>query len=128
MANTVDIQTINDGERNVVIKVFLASDGAAGELTTQVIVDASALVPVPDTLKVIKVQAQLTGFTANLYWDATTDDELLHLSAGQNEYCFKHFGGIPNPKSTGSTGDIIIATTGFTAIGDDATIVLHCQK
>ena len=128
MANTVDIQTIEDGPRNLVVRVYLASDGVTGDISNQVIVDASTLNGVPDTLKLVHCMAQLSGFTALLKWDATTDDELLHLSDGQNEYEMYDFGGIPNPKSTGYTGDVMIDTTGFTAAGDNGSIVLEFHK
>lgn len=128
MANTVDIQTINDGDRNYVIKVYLASDGVTGELAASTLVTASGLNGIPDTLKLVRVHSALTGFQATLYWDATTDDPLIHLSADAIEADFKHFGGIPNPKSAGYTGNVNITTTGFTAAGDEGYFVLEFQK
>lgn len=128
MANTVAIQIIEDGPRNVVIKVYLASDGATGELTDQVIFDASALNGIPDTLKVISIDSALTGFQARLNWDATTDDPLWHLPLYPANFDFQKFGGIPNPKSTGYTGDILLTTIGFSTLGDDGSFVIHCTK
>lgn len=124
--NIVDIQTIND-ERNVVVKIYLLSDGE-GELSDQVIVDSSALSSVPTTLHLRKVFSSLTGFSAKLEWDADTDDELIHLPAGEKHQDFSRFGGIPNPKSTGSTGDITITTTGFSVAGDEGSITLELTK
>lgn len=127
MANIVDIQTIVDGGRNHIVKVFLDSDGVAGELTDQVLIDVSALTGVTN-LYVEKIWYNFTGFTARLEWDATGDDELFHLSEGDGIYDFTCFGGIPNPKSAGSTGDLTITTTGFTAAGDEGVLVLYCRK
>lgn len=128
MANTVDIQTIRDDARNLVIRVYLASDGATGDLAATTLVTASGLNGVPDTLKLVRVHSAITGFQAKLLWDATTDDELIHLSADAIEADFCHFGGIPNPKSTGSTGNVNITTTGFAAAGDEGYFVLEFQK
>lgn len=128
MANTVDIQVINDGPHNVVIKVYLASDGVAGELTNQIIVDASTLSSLPDTLKVKRIYSALSGFQATLKWAATTPDGLWHLPLYAGEFEFEKFGGIPNPKSAGYTGDITITTVGFTAAGDEGSITLECAK
>lgn len=127
MANTIDIQIINDGARNVIIKVFMAYVDTSEE-TDAVLVDASALVSLPTTLHLRKVDSDLTGFSANLEWDATTDDELIHLPAGEKHQDFSRFGGIPNPKSTGSTGDITITTVGFSSAGDKGSIILECTK
>jgi len=128
MANTVDIQTINDGERNVIVKVYLASDGAEGELSSEILIDASTLVPVPTTLYLRKVYSDLTGFSAKLTWEAVPDDELVHLPAGEKHQDFSRFGGIPNPKGYLSTNDLSITTTGFATAGDEGSIVLECTK
>lgn len=130
MANTVDIQTIEDGERNVVVKVYLASDGASGELTDQVLVDFSTLSGLKTDLKLMKVEGQLTGFDATLEWDATADAPIigLYASAGAFVHCFKEFGGIPNNAGAGKTGDLTITTSGFAAAGDAGFICLHCRK
>jgi len=127
MANIVDIQTLVDGPRNLVVKVYLESDGAAGELSNQVIVDASALNPVPETLHLTGISYDLNGFNAKLMWDATTNDELLNIS-GNQDYCFRGFGGIKNPKSTGSTGDVLISTNGFSATSDKGFILMEFTK
>ncbi len=129
MANTVAIQTIHDGTKLAVIKAYLASDGAAGELTDQVIVDASTLSGAPTDLTLIKMWASTTGCAFNLEWDATTDVGLLNFPTDFCEdMCFEKIGGIPNNAGTGKTGDILINTSGFTAAGDQITLVLIVQK
>jgi len=128
MANTVAIQTIADTDRHVIVKVYLASDGAAGELSAQVLVDASALTPIPGTLHLRRVSWSFSGFTAILAWDATTDDVVMHLADIAEDADYSNFGGIPNPKSTGVTGDLVITTTGFSAAGDAGTLVIECTK
>ena len=129
MANTVAIQTLVDGVKNAVLKVYLASDGAAGELTDQVVVDVSALVGAPTQVTLISAEIATTGCALNLEWDATTDIGILNFPADFCEkLCFEKFGGIPNNAGTGKTGDIVLTTTGFTAAGDQATLLLHVRK
>ena len=73
MANTVETQTLIDGSRNFVVKVHLESDGATGDLVGTNIVDASTLTPPSTNIKLMKVQSNLVGFTAEIVWDATAN-------------------------------------------------------
>jgi hypothetical protein len=129
MANTVNIQVIEDGPKYAVLKVYLASDGASGELTDQVVVDASTLYGAPTDLTLVALWASTTGAAFNLEWDATADVPILNFPADRAEdFCFKKFGGIPNDAGAGKTGDILLNTTGFTAAGDAATLIVHVKK
>lgn len=129
MANTVAIQVIEDGPKYAVLKVYCASDGASGELTDQVVVDASTLWGAPTDLTLVKVYAMTTGCAFNLEWDATTDVPIMNFPTDfAEEFCFKSFGGIHNNAGAGVTGDILLNTSGFTAAGDQITLVLHVKK
>ena len=129
MANTVAIQTIADGPKYTVLKAYLASDGAAGELTDQVIFDASTFWGAPLDSTLVKIWASTTGCAFNLEWDATTDVGIMNFPSDRaEEFCFEKIGGIPNNAGAGKTGDILINTSGFTAAGDAITLVLTIKK
>ena len=129
MANTVQIQTIQDGPRFTVIKAYLASDGASGELTDQILFDASTLYGAVTDCTIMKLWASTTGCSFNLEWDATTDVPVLGFPADfVEDLCFEKFGGLPNNSGAGKTGDILLNTTGFTAVGDQITLVLLIKK
>ena len=130
MANTVTLQSIIDGPKTHVVKIYLASDGAAGELTDQLVVDVSLLLPAATKVSIEKVQWSLNGFDAILEWDATTDVQIFTLgaSASTSELDFTSFGGIPNNAGAGITGDILLTTVGFTATSDTGVIILTCRK
>lgn len=129
MANTVQVQTIQDGPKFSVIKVYIASDGAAGELTDQLIYDISTFAGAATDCSIVKMWASTTGCAFNLEWDATTDVPIINFPSDRAEdFCFEKFGGLPNNAGTGKTGDILLNTTGFTAAGDQATIVLLIKK
>lgn len=130
MANTVTSQTILDGSRRLVIKWYLSSDGVAGELTDQIVVDVSALTPAATSVSLERVIWSINGFDAILEWDATADVEILRLgaNASTSDLCMKDFGGIWNNAGVGVTGDIVLTTSGFTAVGDAGTIILICTK
>lgn len=133
MANTITIRKLWDLDRRAAIHVYLASDGTSGELSGQIIVDASDLAGAPTTLTIERIEGNLNGFEGLVLFDATTDVPALALpnanSGGQ--FCFKfqsHYGGLPNTKATGYTGDILLSTNGFTASGDRGHIVLIVRK
>lgn len=127
MANTITSQVFVDGSRNTVIKWHVSGDGTGDETATAV-VDASALTPVPTQLKVMEVEAALVGCSAVLEFDATANQPIISLPEGEDVYDFRDpHGGIPDPLATGTTGDIVITTTGLGA-GDSATVIISCKK
>lgn len=129
MANTVTSQTLVDGSKNTAIHVYLASDGVSGELSNQVIVDASALAGAPTDLKIDRIMGHITGFSAVLKWDATTDVPFLAISDGGHiDFDYREVGGLQNNAGTGKTGDIMVDTTGFTAAGDAGAITIILSK
>lgn len=129
MANTVTLRTLLDGARDAVVLAYLKCDGSSGELTDQVIVDASALSPVPTKLTIEELWWDFEGFSALLEFDATTDTpgwKLASAVGGHKDFCV--FGGIKDASGTGSTGDILLTTTGFTAATDEGTLVIRVRK
>jgi len=133
MAATATQQVINDGPRNLVLKYTIA--GTTGDITATKLVDASTFndkngnAVGANGLKLMAVQSSLTGFSAKLSWDATTDVDLIELPTDQ-EYSvdFTEIGGITDNGGSGSTGDVMITTTGYTASGDGGVIVLYFKK
>lgn len=129
MAVTSTAQTIVDGERNLVVKCKLTGDGT--DVTALKIIDASAYSnPTPGvgaSLKVVKVQSQMDGFTGALLWDADTDVEFLNIPDGEMTQDFSSVGGLVNNAGAGITGDIMLTTLG-NAAGEDGTIIIHMKK
>lgn len=127
MVNTLTNHTINDGQRNLVVKTHIVGDGS-GEESDTVMIDASTFVNAPTDLKIVRAQAHFRGFSADLIWDATSNVDIFTIPA-EDEFseCFRQYGGIPNNAGTGKTGDVLISTTGLGA-GDEGTIILHMQK
>ena len=127
MANTITTQKIIDGERNVVTKTTILGDGSGEETATQLL-DVSTFSGAPGTVKIIRIQAYLTGFSASLLWDATTDVTIIELPADDDiNQDFKVFGGLINNSGTGKTGDIMFTTVGLGS-ADTGTIVIEMQK
>jgi len=130
MANTVTLRTLIDGPKTAIIHVYLNSDGASGELADQVVVDASALIPVPSKVTIEEVWWDFVGFDGLLEFDATADTPAWKLPAGsgQGHRKFYLFGGIKDNSGAGSTGDVLLTTNGFTAAGDEGTMIIKVRK
>lgn len=128
MANTVETTTLVDGSRDLIVRIHLDSDGASGELSNQVIVDASTFTPAFTEVKLMKIKSNLIGFTAELIWDADTDAHAWVCPDYEQNMDFTDMGGIPNANLTNPTGDILLTTSGFTATTDTGHILLYLKK
>ena len=133
MAATATQQILNDGPRNLNLKYTIA--GTTGDISATKLVDASAFNDADgnalgaNSLTLVKVVSSLTGFSAKLAWDATTDVDLVQLPSGEMlVQDFSEFGGIKDNSGSGSTGDVMITTTGYTASGDGGSFVLYFKK
>lgn len=127
MANTVTLTPILDGAVHGIMHVYLASDGASGELSDTVVLDASALAGAANITQIISVEASLIGFSAILEFDATTDVPAVVLQNGHEFYDFTTC-PISNKAGAGITGDVTITTTGFTASGDVGHLIIKYKK
>ena len=126
MANVVDVNTQLDGERNAVFHIRIEGDGSGDEAATQLI-DMSTLSGSPSSLKIRAVDGKLTGFSASLLWDATTDELACEVPAGASFVDADMYGGIINNAGSGVTGDIMLTTVGLGS-GDNGVIVLEVRK
>lgn len=129
MANTIAIRTHVDGPTSSVIQACFISDGSSGEITNQVVVDVSALTPVPKYVSITKIEYATAGCNVGLKFDATTDTPAWLIPPDSGGcFDFTAFGGIPDKKDTGYTGDVIASTAGFTAAGDRAAMMIYVKK
>ena len=112
---------LSDKDFETVVKVTTTGTNSAAS-----IVDASALEGAASNPRLAIVACQwTTGSQTNILFDASTDDVALSLN-GNGAY---NTGGqampsIPNPASTGVTGDILL-TNGSASVG---TIWLKLRK
>jgi hypothetical protein len=126
VANILDTQTIIDGDSRVVVKCVGLLDTSNLALTT--IVDVSALTPACGAVRIDKVDFSVSSqLVLRLWWDATTDDEILAL-VDSTTMDFSCFGGLQNPRSTGWNGDIRIDTSGWASGTQLFSLVLVMTK
>lgn len=123
-ADTVTSRTIIDGPRNVVMSFTNVSGGDGEAAVTKV--DVSALSGSPATVSIRRVRYSVSGMVLTILEDADTDVRVLDLQ-GDGILDFSEFGGIPNSKAAGYTGDLKFTTTGHTA-NDSYSVILELTK
>lgn len=129
MADAVTAEYVFSGQRRKIVHLTGISDGT-GE-SGVVKVDLSAITfnfgQVPTYSAIDMIDYNIQGYTSiRLYWDHTTDDEIVILPAGANTVHFSALGGKTDPRTTGGTGDIILTTAGHVSGATyDITIYLR---
>lgn len=134
MADLVNVQTIADGARNLIMKFTNISDTTGESAVTKITV--SSLGKNPDgrpcaDLVLQKVDGYNSGVGLDILWDATTP--LLCLALPTNEAYkmdFTEQGGLPNNAVTGKTGNVKFSTRPSSTVTSGATysVVLHFSK
>ena len=130
MADAVTSQTLQDGDKSVVMKFTNISDGS-GEAAVKK-VDVSALQAQSGSgaactgVSIQQIWYECNGMSVDLLWDASTDVSAWTLS-GYGFFDFRSCGPIINNSGSGKTGDIMFTTTGH-ASGDRYAIVLKMGK
>jgi hypothetical protein len=133
MANVTTVQILEDGPRNVVVKLAGILDTSDVSITD--LVTPATLTPIDGfgTLATRLVIDKITfvvepGLAVNLYWDATADDLIAPLVAA-GKLCFEKVGGVYSPESAGTTGKIQFSTQGWSASATLAfTVLLEMRK
>jgi len=118
MANSTSVQVILDGPRNTIVKVEGTLD--ASDLSYAAVIDPAALSDmVPgvkaSTFRIRRLWFEIEGgFSAVLYWDATTPRRIAELT-GTDSKDYSWFGGLLNNAGAddGYTGKIGLATKGW---------------
>lgn len=138
MANSVLVQLLEDGPRNVVAKVTGILDTA--DVTATDILDPATLTSMlpggsfsgnalASQLAIVGISWDVQGALAvRLWWDATAD-VLIRTCTGQGEECYRKTQPLQNNAGAGKTGKIQLTTEGYTATSaNEFTVILHCRK
>ena len=131
MADAVTSQTIQDGERNCVMKFTNVSDGTGESAVAKVDVSALAANKAGiscSEVRMIRVSHAIVGMSVQMFLDATSNVLLMELAESSNGHMdFKDIGGIPNNAGSGKTGDVLFTTKGHSS-GDTYSILLEMVK
>ena len=130
MADAVTSQTLQDGDKSVVMKFTNISDGS-GEAAVKK-VDVSALQAQSGSgaactgVAIQCVWYECSGMAVDLLWDATTPLIAWSLS-GYGYFDFRSAGPLINNAGSGKTGDIKFRTVGQSS-GDRYSIMMKMGK
>jgi hypothetical protein len=127
MAHTITPQTLESGNKFVVVKYTIAGDSkTATELVNAVLFDASSFANKTKN-KLYDISYDLNGFSAELLWDASAPVKMISLAKdhpNRDAYITVE-GGLINNAGTGRTGDILITTTGLASSSNVGHIILR---
>lgn len=131
MVNTVALQLLEDGHRDLVLKLNVQGDGS-GEETATMFVDISTYATdqygvAASQFRILTVTASLFTFDMALLWDADTDLFACAVPSGGQVLDYRPYGGLKNNAGTGKTGDLRFTTVGLGA-NDYGTVVLEMRK
>lgn len=124
MADVVSTKVLHDGPRNVTVKLTGISDGTGETLVNKV--DVLSLFPKPSRLTVQKIEYDLSGMQALLYWGGTPNVLIATLSSGQATLDFTSIGGL-TMQGVGADGSILLSSLSA-GNNDTYSIILHLKK
>jgi hypothetical protein len=135
MANSVQIQTLVDSERNLVVKLVGLLDTSNVSLATLIdpalvaAVNASGLnSQQPTKVAIKKVTYDVEdGLAVNLYWDATADVPIWRF-VGRGFVMGEHIGFLQNDAGAGVTGKVLYDTDGYSSGSLSFSLLIECIK
>ena len=131
MADAVNVTTIEDGERHLVVQLTNLSDSTGESKVTKIDVsglNTSATGKSCNEVRIQEIWAQVHGFDGvQLWYDADTDVVAFNAGVGWTYQDFSNVGGL-KMYGTNATGDILLSTLGTEASGDAYQIVIRAVK
>ena len=135
MANSVQIQTLVDSERNLVVKLVGILDTSNVSLTD--LIDPALVASVnatglnsqkPTKVSIKKVTYDVEdGLAVNLYWDATADVPIWRF-VGRGFVMGEHIGFLQNNAGAGVTGKVLYDTDGYSSGSLSFSLLIECIK
>lgn len=117
MANSINIQTLNDGFRDATIKfqgiVNTSNYGSTTLIDPSTLSAIDSIGTIATRLRINRINFDVEdGLAVNLFWDASTPVTIWNL-VGRGEIKARPFGGLTNNASS-PTGIITFTTQGWT--------------
>jgi len=131
MTNSVTTQILEEGPRNVIIKVAGVLDTSDYALTETILMSAlnqGGIGPTPTQIRIDHIDYSISDqLEVQMWWGATTDVIIMPI-AGRGRMTFWNFGGLVNNAGAGTTGNIKFKTTGWTSGIQVFSVILECVK
>ena len=136
MADAVTSQTIEDGGKNLIIKLTNISDGSGESAVAKI--DVSALNSNPTTgvacsrVSIQRIWFSNVGMGFSLYWNATSNMFICQAPKDWSDTWDFSMGnegksGIPNNAGSGVNGDLLLTTNDHTS-GDTYGVMIWAHK
>jgi|TARA_R100000005_G_C4901121_1_gene143236 hypothetical protein len=136
VADAVTTQTIlDDGGKNLIVKLTNISDGTGESAVTKV--DVSGLTSgingqACSGISINRIWFSNVGMGFKLFWKATSNQFILEAGADQTDtwdftWSNKSLPGIPNNAGSGKNGDLALTTVGHSS-GDSYSIIIWANK
>ena len=131
MANSFTTQILEEGPRNVAIKLVGVLDTSNLSSTAALAmssINQGGYGPTPTAVKIEHIEYQIgSPLSVQLLWNATADVVAVAL-VGSGFSNLKKLGGLTNNAGAGKTGTINILTTGYSSGTAVFTIILRLTK
>ena len=132
--NTVNVNIIEGGQkgtRNLILSVFLQSDGASGDLNKQVLLDPTSLgLPSTSRFSLYRVHYNFAGFDGILEFDSgvvTPTFRWVLVEGANAPEDFEPLGGLKDLSGIDGTGKLMISTLGFNSSQDVGSIIIKLR-
>ena len=131
MANTVITTTTLDGPKDIILHVYIKSDGSGVDLQNELIVDPDDLeMPADSNYFTIKtIQSSLDGFSARLRFEYLIEGTWIWvLPEDMSCFDFTTLGGLRDRSGElDGTGRVLLSTRGL-GTGDEGSFVIKMSK
>jgi hypothetical protein len=132
----VTTRKVVEGLNNLVLHVFMESDGLSGELDNYVLLSPADLIPplpaTKPTFRIMRVWYSMVWFDITFKYGGLQPRPVWTLARDAANYLdFRSFGGISDygtePPSD-QTGKLLISTNGFAAAGSQGSMTIEFRK
>tara|TARA_R110000868_G_scaffold59182_6_gene181773 strand:+ start:516 stop:917 length:402 start_codon:yes stop_codon:yes gene_type:complete len=133
MPHAVKIVKELDGDRHLIIRVFIKGDGVSNDLAGHTIMDPRTT-PLPTLpgepfATIEEVWFDLDGFNIRLDFDDVVDPPAWTLSQSASNYVdFRSMGGIADRSGLDGTGKLLLSTIGLDTEVKQGTIIIKMRK
>lgn len=132
MSNTVNVNIIENGQKNVLLHIYMKSDGASVDLASYPLVTLSQLgMRQGDRLRLSRIEYNFSGFDAVLDFNSGTIPNNFKwvMTEGANAPVdLDLWGRIFDNSGIGGNGSLEISTIGFTSSTDQGSILIRMVK
>lgn len=130
MAHAIITEKIVDGRKLTALKVTIKGDsGTAAELIGAIIFNASDFLTNSADNKLMEIDYDLNGFSAELFWYASSSVPLISLAKDHpHHHEWWDIGGLVNNGGSGRNGDITITSTGLGSSTKDGFITFYLMQ